>query len=481
MFWRARAVSGMSRMTGTSRGCCVVGVRRMDISVFGQGKVGLVLGVCLAAVGHRVVGVDVNHEVVARINSRSIASSEPGVIDLLQEIPPERLRATVSADDAIATSNVTFLIVPTPSNSFGGFSLRYVLAASREIGMAMRDKTTVHTIAVASTMLPGSSVSLVIPALEAASGMRVGEEFDYCYNPAFIALGEVVRGFERPDFLLIGEATDRAGDTIEEVHRSVMVNGAPVARMTPTEAEICKLASNTHETMRVSFANMLLAVCSEIPKANVDRITNALVHRMGRRFFKGAVPFGGPCWPRDNEALAVTMDALGVPARMPRAVDAFNAEHGRYVLRKVLELTSSEAVVGVVGLAYKPGTEVIERSFGVYLADRLAAEGRRVVGWDPIASGAADAVLGGRATMADSLAECLSRSNIVVIVNPLMEVETLRPRQLAGKSVIDCWRCLPAHLASAAEMYVPLGVGPSSATSEPIPEAFAQRLSWLAH
>ena len=329
----------------------------MEISVFGQGKVGLVLSACLATAGHRVVGVDVSTDLVERINSRTLPSSEPGVEEMMRTLGPEQYCATVDGQAAVAASRITFIIVPTPSNSFGGFSLKYILRACETIGAAMRDKSEVHTVAVVSTMLPGSSVDLVIPMLEKTSGKRLNDGFDYCYNPAFIALGDVMRGFQRPDFLLIGEACERAGDTMLEVHTPVMTNGAPVARMSPTEGEICKLASNTHETMRVSFANMLLAVCSEIPGANVDRITGALTHRMGKRFFRGAVPYGGPCWPRDNEALAVTMEALGVPTRMPRAVDTFNAEHGRYILRKVLELTGPEEVVGVVGFAYMPGTD----------------------------------------------------------------------------------------------------------------------------
>ena len=127
--------------------------------------------------------------------------------------------------------------------------------------------------------------------------------------------------------------------------------------------------------MRVSFANMLFSLCAEVPGADVDKITGALSYRMGQRFFKGAVPYGGPCWPRDNRALAVFMDAVGVPSLMPRTIDQINAEHGQYLLRKVLSETQPGEAVGLLGLSYKPGTPVIERSFGIDLAGWLAAEG----------------------------------------------------------------------------------------------------------
>ena len=133
---------------------------------------------------------------------------------------------------------------------------------------------------------------------------------------------------ETPDYALIGEADGKSGDRLEALHKSMIRNDAPIVRMKLIEAEISKIACNTHETMRVSFANMLFSLCAEVPGADVDKITAALSHRMGQRFFKGAVPYGGPCWPRDNRALAVFMDAVGVPSLMPRIIDQINAEHG---------------------------------------------------------------------------------------------------------------------------------------------------------
>src|SRR5262249_53578513 len=156
----------------------------------------------------------------------------------------------------------------------------------------------------------------------------------------------------------------------------------------------------------------LFGVCSEIPGADVDRITEALSHRMGKRFFKGAVPFGGPCWPRDNKALAAFMDVIGAPSTMPRAVDTFNLDHAHYILRTVLELTAVGDTVGLLGLSYKPGTPNIDRSFGVDLALWLAQEGRQVTAWDPLAMGEAERVTGKQVRYAASPEECLSASRL---------------------------------------------------------------------
>jgi UDPglucose 6-dehydrogenase len=429
------------------------------VSVFGLGKVGLVLAGCLAEGGSRVVGVDPQESTVENLTRGFAHTAEPGVTERVQRAAGKNLTATRDAAVAIEQSDVTFVIVPTPSNALGGFSLRYVLPACEEIGAALRRKSGYHVVALISTMLPGSSQHIVMPHLEKHSGRRIGESLGYCYNPAFIALGEVAKGFELPDYVLIGESDAKAGDHVLAVHRTMVRNSAPIARMSPTEAEITKIASNTHETMRVSFANMLFSLCTEIPGANVDRITGALSHRMGKRFFKGAIPYGGPCWPRDNVALAIFMDAVGVPSTMPRTVDLFNTEHAKYILRKILEITRRGDVVGILGLSYKPGTPVIERAFGMDLAGWLSAEGRRVLAWDPLAMEDARAALGEKISFAASGNACLQQSNVAVIVNAMPELNILDWSLAADRPVVDCWRCLKPGQVASLKDYRPLGWG----------------------
>jgi UDPglucose 6-dehydrogenase len=226
--------------------------------------------------------------------------------------------------------------------------------------------------------------------------------------------------------------------------------------MSPTEAEITKLASNTHDTMRVAFANMLLAACNEVPETNVDRVTQALAHRVGHRFFKGAIPYGGPCWPRDNRAMSAFLDLLGVPSDLPGAVDQANKDHAHYVLNEVLDAAPNGARVGILGLAYKLGTPLIDNAFGVDLAARLAAEGRKVVCWDPLALREASAVLEDKVEFAKSPQECLAR-DAVVITLPLPQLADLDWSAARHATVVDCWRSLNAHQQSFARKYVPLG------------------------
>lgn len=449
------------------------------VSIFGLGKVGYCLAACLGVAGNTIVGCDPLADIVEAINARRHSTAEPGVAERMAQLDQSRLRATTSPEDAVLNSDTSIVIVPTPSNVLGGFSLRYVQRVCEQIGAALRRKKDRHVVCIASTMLPGASEHAVIPALETASGRRLGDGLGYCYNPWFIALGEVVKGMEQPDYALIGEADRESGDRMENLHRSMIRNGAPVVRMKLIEAEIAKIACNTHETMRVSFANMLFSLCAEVPGADVDKITSALSYRMGQRFFKGAVPYGGPCWPRDNRALAVFMDAVGVPSLMPRIIDQINAEHGQYLLRKVLSATRAGQAVGLLGLSYKPGTPVIERSFGIDLAGWLAAEGRLVIGWDPLAMDEARKMLDGAVTYARSPEECLAQSSVAIVINPMKEFAGVDWSAAAKTRVLDPWRCLSPAAIDQIGIYVPLGQGNDHAVRDWLSGELKERMRLL--
>src|ERR1700719_323755 len=208
---------------------------RIDgISVFGLGKVGATFVAALTAAGYRVTGVDVNELLVRSLNDGSFRTSEPGVMERLAAVKAGQFRATTDAEEAVVNSSVSFIIVPTPANSLGGFSNLYIERSLEAIGRAAAQKEGCHVVAVVSTVLPRSSRLQLIPALERAAGRRIGDRLGYCYNPSFIAQGDVMNGLLRPDYILIGEADEASGDTVAAIHRELVVNEAPVARVTPT-------------------------------------------------------------------------------------------------------------------------------------------------------------------------------------------------------------------------------------------------------
>ncbi len=435
----------------------------MNIAVIGLGKLGAPWAAVLAAAGHQVVGLDVNAAAVEAVNAGRPPVTETGLAALMAEIR-ERFTATTDAAEACARAEATFLVLPTPTETGGGFSLKFVLQALEALGRQLRGGKSYHLVVVTSTVMPGDMEGAIRPALEAYTGRKVGEDLGLCYNPEFIALGSVIRDMRRPDFVLIGESDRRAGERLEQIHRSVVGETTVVARMSFVNAEITKLAINTFVTTKISYANMLARVCERLPGADADVVTTAIGMdtRIGRKYLKGAVSYGGPCFPRDNLAFAALGRRLGVATALPEATDCTNREQIAVLARLVQANLPPGGKVGILGLSYKPETAVCEASFGTGLARHLAESGTPVVAYDPAATAEARQTLGGGIRFASGAAECCRESDVVVIAVAWEEFRRLDPdvwrRRGKRATVIDCWRLLDGRPVEAT--VIPLGMGP---------------------
>ena len=435
----------------------------MEIAVIGLGKLGSPLAAVLASKGHTVVGVDLNPAAVQALNAGRAPVTEPGLQECLDSVQG-RLRATTDFADAIPATDISFIIVPTPSGANGMFSNRYVVDAVRRIGAALRGTDRYHVVNITSTVMPGSTGGEIRAALEEASLRTVGRDVGLTYNPEFIALGSVVRDLLRPDMLLIGESDTRAGDVLEQVYASTVESNPPVQRMNWVCAELTKIAVNTFVTTKISYANMIAEICEKLPGADVDTVTAALGKdsRIGAKYLKGALGYGGPCFPRDNVALAALARSLGLTADVAEATDAINRRQVDRVAALVARLAPKPATVAVLGLAYKPDTPVVEESQGVMIARALSAAGHAVLIVDPVALDSATAVLGDAVTPVSTAEAAVSAASIVVITTPAREFAALSPACFkangGGKIVLDCWRVLSADVADVADV-VHLGRG----------------------
>ncbi|HWP58733.1 MAG TPA: nucleotide sugar dehydrogenase [Candidatus Acidoferrales bacterium] len=434
------------------------------ISVIGLGKLGAPFAVCLAVKGYDVTAVDIDPEKVSRVNNGQAPVFEPGLENLLPRARA-RLRATLEYDEAIADSEVTFILVPTPSDARGMFSLEHVLEACARIGELLRYKNEFHTVVVTSTVLPGAMDNRIKPALEKSSGKRCGEKFALCYSPEFVALGSVIRDLLHPDFLLIGESEPRGGNAVLSVYRTLCENDPPVVRLNFINAEIAKLAVNTFVTTKIAFANLLARICERLPGADVDAVTSALSldSRIGGKYLRGAIGYGGPCFPRDNLALAALARKLGVGATVAEATDRANREEVTALARLVKSRLVESGTVGIMGMAYKAGTDVVEQSQGLLLAQSLLAGGIKVVIYDPVASANAVKLLDRPISVAPAAEQCVAAADVVVLTTPWPEFRSLAPEIFTNngrkKVLIDCWRLLdPTAFGRAAE-YLPLGIG----------------------
>ncbi len=437
----------------------------MSISVIGLGKLGAVLAGVMADKGHQVVGVDVNPAAVTAINQGLSPVREPGLDEMIRR-NAGRMSATSDVADAIARTDMTFVVVPTPSGRDGTFSLQFVLNAAEPIAQGLRDKSGYHVVVISSTVMPGSTGGEVLPLLERISGKKCGPDFGLCYNPEFIALGSVIRDMSTPDMILIGESDERAGATLEALYRTVCSNHPPVARMNFVNAELTKISVNTYVTTKISYANMLAEVCEKVPGADCGVISQAigLDTRIGRKYLKGAFGYGGPCFPRDNTAFAKFADMHGVDATLAKATDQVNRKQVTRLAERILGLLPAGGTVGILGLSYKPDTEVIDESQGVMLARQLASEGVRVCAYDPAAMANAQRTLGAAISYSESMEACAGQAAALVIATPWKQFTALRPEHLSkeGRPVlIDWWGILrPAEFEAIAD-YIACGQGPA--------------------
>lgn len=418
-----------------------------SISVIGLGKLGMPLCAVLASKGFKVIGVDTNQEVVNLLNNGKSLLSEPRLQEFITR-HKHSISATTNHSEAILSSDITFVIVPTPSDNHGYFSNAFLLNALRETGFALKQKSAYHLIVIVSTVMPGSMNAEIKKTIEHASQRIVGQNLGLCYSPEFIALGNVINNMLVPDMVLIGESDPQSGMMLEAIYKKICENNPPMIRMNLINAEITKLAVNTFVTTKISFANMLSDLCDKLPDADVNAITHAMGHdsRIGHKYLKAATSYGGPCFPRDNIAFVAMMEKLSSPSDIAHATHAIN----QYQIKRLLAMIASYGTsykIGILGLSYKPDTSVVEESTGIHLANALMEKGYSVSVFDPMALHEAKKQLHPGVLMNESVLDCVSASDILVITTPWPEFrEQLKPECVMRNShpriIIDCWRLL---------------------------------------
>jgi UDPglucose 6-dehydrogenase len=435
----------------------------MRVSVVGLGKLGAPLAAVLASKGNEVVGVDVNPEAVRRLSEGLAPVDEPGLQEL---VSASRDRLTATADAAAAAdAEVVILLVPTPSDERGAFVNDHLLAAIEAMAPGLAAYDGYQVVVVTSTVMPGSCDAQIRSTLERVSGRSVGDSLGLCYSPEFIALGNVIRDMLEPDMVLIGQSDPRAGDVLQRLYRGVCENDPPFRLMDLVNAELTKIAVNTYVTMKISYANVLADMCERLPGANVDAVTDALGldTRIGPKYLRGALAYGGPCFPRDNKAFALLARDLGADPVLAEATDTVNVAQTDRLARIVQSRLKPGSVVGILGLAYKPDTGVIDESPGMALARRLGQDGYDIGVYDPVALAGARRALEGLAEDVESASALLERSDVVVIATPWREFADLPLDSLSREGdplvVIDCWRLLSEGDHGDAVEIVRLGRG----------------------
>jgi UDPglucose 6-dehydrogenase len=418
----------------------------MDISVIGLGKLGLCSACCFAWRGHRVIAVDSDTEHLARLHNHRCDIDEPGLAELFADCR-DNLTFTNSVADAVRRSDVTLIIVPTPSTEDGSFSNDNVTSVLRQIGPALADKQTFHVVDIVSTVMPSSCENDFIPLLEQLSGGFCRKDFGLVYNPEFIAIGSVIRDFLNPDMVLIGSSDETSTGIVRDLYASTTQNEPNFACMSLLNAEITKLSLNCYVTMKISFANELASVCERLPAADVDVITNAIGSdtRIGRKYLKGGLGFGGPCFPRDNIAFQAFARRTGTDVRLGPGVVAVNDCVIERLFDTITNHIRTPAAIAVLGLSYKPGTHIVEESQSITLVQKLSNAGFRVVVNDPRALDCARKLLGSSVEYQPDPYLCVEGTDVAVFMTDWPQYRKLDWRRIEnamkrGAMLVDSWR-----------------------------------------
>jgi len=390
----------------------------MTLSVIGLGKLGACTAACFAAKGYDVIGIDINPDFVNAINQHRAPVYEPRLQDLITE-SKDRFTATHDYSQAIEKTDITFLIVPTPSREDGHFSDAYLIEALKPLATALKNKKAFHIFVITSTVSPGTINSRLIPVIEEYSGKKFNQDFGMAYNPEFIALGSVVTDFLNPDMVLIGESSPEVGAKLEAIYRDVCETTPYYAHMSLVSGEIAKISVNSYVTMKISFANTLASLCEEIEGTEVDRITAALGadKRISPHYLKGGLGFGGPCFPRDNRAFLAFAKEFGIDAALAKATDDINHTQNARLCEHIKAICQNMKInkVAVFGLSYKPFTPVIEESPAIKLISMLTKNGVNVVAYDPLAMDGAKAVFGDAIEYAESIKEGFASASVCIL------------------------------------------------------------------
>ena len=354
----------------------------MRVNVFGLGYVGSVTSACLARAGHEVIGVDIDEEKVAMINGGTSPVVEPGLRALIRDlVATGRLRATISTPEAVRHGTIGLICVGTPGGPTGQLRVDALERVGHDIGRALAACDEPYTVVLRSTVLPGTTERVLIPAIHAGAGRELGPSLRVAVNPEFMREGSAIRDFAHPPFTLVGCADAGTAAVLRTLYGEV---NAPFVHTSVTTAEVVKYASNAFHALKVCFANEIGDLCAALGADAQDAMRIFLMDRklnVSEAYLRPGFAFGGSCLPKDLRALVYAARAADVSVPLLAAILPSNEGQIRRAVEAVL--ATRKRRIGVVGLAFKPGTDDLRESPMVTLVETLIGKGCDVRILDP--------------------------------------------------------------------------------------------------
>jgi GDP-mannose 6-dehydrogenase len=421
----------------------------MEISVLGLGYVGCVTAACLAKEGHTVVGVDVNPEKVSAMKKGRSPIVEPGLLDAIGEgVTAGKLTATTDVSHALMNTGLSIVCVGTPSRHNGDLDTSYVQRVCQEIGLTLKGKKKYHVIVLRSTVLPGTTETIVLPILEQASGKRAGEDFGLVFNPEFLREGTAIKDFFAPPRTVIGQQDKKSGDIAASLYGKLE---APLVRTNYRAAEMVKYADNSFHAVKIAFANEIGNLCQaegidshEVMKIFcLDKKLN-----LSPMYLLPGYAFGGSCLPKDLRALLYRIKSRDLTSPLCEAILPSNELQKNRAVELVRSFGKNK--IGVLGLSFKSGTDDLRESPTVGLIETLVGKGYKVSVYDPNVSlanlvGANKAYIEQQlphiaSLMSDSLDQVLAHAEVAVVANRETAFAEVPKKLRPGQVLVDLVR-----------------------------------------
>lgn len=421
----------------------------MKVSVIGTGYVGLVSGVCLASRGNIVSCVDIDKNKVDQINNGQPPIHENGLPELLHAVLQSgQFSATTDLEKAVLESDITLLAVGTPYSG-ERIDLSFIETASRQIGQALKGKTSFHTVVVKSTVVPGTTENVVGKILQDESGRIIGgtrnDTLGLGMNPEFLREGEAVADFMTPDRIVLGGCGPLTLAAMHELYAGFP--DAEKIETTPRTAEMIKYTANSLLATLISFSNEIGNLCANVRDIDIEEVMKGvcLDQRISpfisaiastaatercvpdvTSYLRAGCGFGGSCFPKDVNALIAYGKEHGNPMQLLDAVMSINEDQPHKLVELVTTALAetTTATVAVLGLAFKPGTDDVRESAALSVIEDLLEKGYKVNAFDPVALENAATALGysndsnkpdSSITLSTSLEACIKDAQAIVI------------------------------------------------------------------
>jgi GDP-mannose 6-dehydrogenase len=354
----------------------------MKISIFGLGYVGAVSLACLARDGHSVIGVDVDPVKLDLIRTGKTPVVEEGMVGLMKCVAASgRVAVTADVLRAVRDSELSLICVGTPSASNGSQDQSAILGLARDLGQAMREKSGTHVFVFRSTLVPGTIEDVLRPMIEEQSGKRDGKDFHVCFQPEFLREGSSIRDYDRPPFTIVGSNAKPAIDKLRELfgHLDCEFHETSIRA-----AEMVKYSCNNFHALKITFANETARLCEALGVDAfevMDLVCKDRQLNISPAYLTPGFAFGGSCLPKDLRATLYMSKKHDVELPVHASIMQSNRVHIDHAITKVL--ASGKRRVGMIGLAFKTGTDDLRESPLVLLAEHLIGKGLALQVYDP--------------------------------------------------------------------------------------------------